>query len=94
MLNRLIECLEPSFTRSSMTARLTSITVGRVKDKHLSAICIEFARKLGRYSTFKEIELRDAKRGRLSLMYVIRKPRKFSGDSKNAYVIALDERGQ
>ena len=77
-----------------MTARVTSITVGKVKDKHLSAICIEFARKLGRYSTFKEIELRDAKRGKAQSDVRHQEAKEIlAAIPKNAYVIALDERG-
>ena len=94
MLKRLNERLEPSFTSSSMTARVTSITVGRVKDKHISSLCLEFSRKLGRYCTFNEIELRDARRGKAQSDARIQEAKEIlAAIPKNAYAIALDERG-
>ena len=77
-----------------MTARVTSITVGKVKDKHLSSLCMEFARKLGRYCTFKEIELRDAKRGKAQSDVRHQEAKEIlAAIPKSAYAIALDERG-
>ena len=77
-----------------MTSRVTLITVGKVKDKHLSALCLEFARKLGRYCTFKEIELRDAKRGKSQSDARGQEAKEMlAAIPKNSYAIALDERG-
>lgn len=41
--------------------RLTVVAIGRIKDRHLLALIDDYAKRMGRYGTFRVIEVKESK---------------------------------
>ena len=77
-----------------MPQKITLISVGKLKNSHLEAAAQPFLKNLRRYTQFKAIETKDARRNRRDGDVRLEEAKLITAAlPKAAHVVALDERG-
>lgn len=73
--------------------KLSLVTVGKLKDRHLSALCSDYGRRIGRYNPLGLIEVKDARGESFRRAPALEAKRLLDKLPSGTHVVTLDEHG-
>ena len=73
--------------------KLSIIAIGSLKNKHITALCDEYTKRIGRYARPNVVEVRESRRASAELRRSEEAAAIMAALPKSALVVLLDERG-
>ena len=73
--------------------KISLLAVGRIKDRHLSALCADYADRIARYTPWDLVEVKDARGESATRAPLAEAPRLLDKLPSGLHVVSLDEHG-
>ena len=74
--------------------KLSLVTVGKLKDRHVSALCSDYSKRIGRYNPLSLIEVKDARGESRDRAPTLEARRLVDKLPSGVHVVTLDEHGK
>jgi len=73
--------------------KLSLVTVGKLKDRHVSALCADYSKRISRYNALKLVEVKDARGESPDRASALEARRLLDKLPSGTHVVTLDEHG-